>query len=216
MIISCPQCKTKYNVDTAVIPLSGKKMRCAKCGEIWRVYPKDWEDFEHHLKIEQEIQNEQIENKEPKKRKKASFIISLLKITLVLVFLLTLVYAYAFRYQIVQRFPETEIVYEKIGINTKVLGEGLVFEDIVWNEYEDNDVRKMDFSGIISNKTDKLIQIPLLHIELLDNKGNVLQNIERGLSTEHIMGGGKIPFKITILRPAPFTKYIFVTFTKSN
>ena len=35
MLLYCPKCKTGYAVEPELIPENGKKMRCAKCGEIW-------------------------------------------------------------------------------------------------------------------------------------------------------------------------------------
>lgn len=35
MIITCPSCATRYPVDASAFPASGRKVRCAKCGENW-------------------------------------------------------------------------------------------------------------------------------------------------------------------------------------
>lgn len=35
MILTCPQCRTRYQTDAADFPPAGRKVRCAKCGSIW-------------------------------------------------------------------------------------------------------------------------------------------------------------------------------------
>jgi len=35
MILTCPQCATRYQVDANKFPASGRNVRCAKCGHVW-------------------------------------------------------------------------------------------------------------------------------------------------------------------------------------
>jgi predicted Zn finger-like uncharacterized protein len=35
MILTCPQCATRYQTDAAKFAPSGRKVRCAKCGHVW-------------------------------------------------------------------------------------------------------------------------------------------------------------------------------------
>ena len=41
MILSCPNCGTRYTVAPASLPVGGRKVRCAKCGEVWRQVPEE-------------------------------------------------------------------------------------------------------------------------------------------------------------------------------
>lgn len=35
MILTCPECQTRYQADAAQFPPDGRKVRCAKCGHVW-------------------------------------------------------------------------------------------------------------------------------------------------------------------------------------
>jgi len=35
MILTCPQCATRYQTDAAKFPAEGRKVRCAKCSHVW-------------------------------------------------------------------------------------------------------------------------------------------------------------------------------------
>ncbi len=46
MLISCPRCSSVYVVNKDQVPEKGKKFKCAECGKIWTVMPKDLFDVE--------------------------------------------------------------------------------------------------------------------------------------------------------------------------
>ena len=35
MILTCPECATRYEIDSAKFPAAGRKVRCKKCSHIW-------------------------------------------------------------------------------------------------------------------------------------------------------------------------------------
>ena len=35
MILTCPQCATRYQADGSKFPAAGRNVRCAKCGHVW-------------------------------------------------------------------------------------------------------------------------------------------------------------------------------------
>jgi predicted Zn finger-like uncharacterized protein len=41
MILTCPACSTRYQVDESQFPSTGKNVRCAKCGNQWFQTPPD-------------------------------------------------------------------------------------------------------------------------------------------------------------------------------
>lgn len=43
MILTCPECQTRYQTDAAEFPREGRKVRCAKCGRVWHQVPPESE-----------------------------------------------------------------------------------------------------------------------------------------------------------------------------
>jgi predicted Zn finger-like uncharacterized protein len=41
MQITCPHCTTSYAVDPAKFGAAGRKVRCARCHEVWQAYPEE-------------------------------------------------------------------------------------------------------------------------------------------------------------------------------
>ncbi len=39
MILTCPACGAKFNLDDALMPPSGRKVRCGKCAHVWLAAP---------------------------------------------------------------------------------------------------------------------------------------------------------------------------------
>lgn len=37
MIISCPDCASRFNIDPDRIPSAGRQVRCGKCSHVWRI-----------------------------------------------------------------------------------------------------------------------------------------------------------------------------------
>ncbi len=129
-------------------------------------------------------------------------------------FLLVLVLYYA-RYEIVRSFPSLASVYESIGIEAVVAGEGLEFQNVTRREFEEDYVPKIEIKGFIANKMDINIDIPRIKVELLDKDGKLIQAETFDSVIPLVTPKAQIPFSHVISRPSPLSKYIYLTFISS-
>ena len=53
MIISCPSCKKKFNIDINLIPSEGRNLQCGSCEHIW-FYKKE-DQIPEPLQINEDI-----------------------------------------------------------------------------------------------------------------------------------------------------------------
>ncbi|HTP77625.1 MAG TPA: DUF3426 domain-containing protein [Rhizomicrobium sp.] len=54
MILTCPQCATRYQVDGAKFPAAGRNVRCAKCGHVWhQLGPAEEPDPDAEIEVQE-------------------------------------------------------------------------------------------------------------------------------------------------------------------
>lgn len=127
-----------------------------------------------------------------------------------------ILFLYYARYGIVRNLPFVLPVYEKLGINARILGEGLEFQNVNRREFEEEFINKMEIKGFIASNSEKTIHIPRIRIELLDKNAQSLEVQVRLPNIDVIPGGGKVPFSFVLTKPSLFTKYIYLTFTDAE
>lgn len=128
----------------------------------------------------------------------------------ILIFLALFLY-YA-RYEVVRTLPQMAQIYQSLGIEAIVPGEGLEFQNVVRREFEDDYVPKIEVKGFIANKMDVSIDIPKIKVELLDKDGKVIQSEIFDSVIPLVTAKAKVPFSHVISRPSPLSKYIYLTF----
>ena len=71
MIITCPSCKKKFEVDSNLIPEMGKLLQCGKCNYTWFFNKNEQVTLEEEFFSKKDIINENIEiSPEPPKKQK--------------------------------------------------------------------------------------------------------------------------------------------------
>ena len=64
MIITCPNCKKKFNIDPTLINNEGRDLKCGSCDHVWHYKVKDVNSTA--LTLNENIDNSQIEPEENK------------------------------------------------------------------------------------------------------------------------------------------------------
>ena len=130
--------------------------------------------------------------------------------------ILVLLLLFYLRYDIVRLAPFMEKVYAAVGIESVIVGEGLEFQNITRNEYEEDYINKMEIRGFITNITDKTLNIPNMRIELLDKNAQPLQVIYQEPPVRRIIAGSKVAFQVIVTKPSTFSKFVYMTFTRDH
>lgn len=131
------------------------------------------------------------------------------------VFLVLLLLFYL-RFDIVRMAPFMEKVYAVFNIESVIVGEGLEFQNITRNEYEEDYINKMEIRGFITNTTDKTLIIPTMRIELLDKNAQPLQVIYQEPPIQRIIAGSNVAFRVIVTKPSSFSKFVYMTFTREH
>ena len=269
MHIYCPKCHTGYNVDEALIPEEGRRLRCSSCKEVFRfdrtgmsesVPPADWEKGDEEVVAGAAGEGEEeggiggdlsaaaqvVENAAPEIDMKEIFerlseqseklfqaeqklpwqqrLLLQLKTMLGLnrkfnlkfwgmaAAVVLLLGMYSYRYEIVRTLPFMNWFYRAAGIRAKIPGEGLEFQNINWNYIDSNGSRVLEVKGFINNPTTREIEIPIVHVELLDKNTILLQSINQKPSIKLLKPDSRVAIGIVIKTPSPTAKYVYLTF----
>lgn len=116
------------------------------------------------------------------------------------------------RYQIVREVPFLNGFYKTFGIKAKIPGEGLEFQNVGWDFVKDEEGSRLIVKGFVYNLTDRDINLPVVHIEILDKQTALLQSQNRELKETGVEANTKIPLNLVVPNPAPTAKYVYLTF----
>ena len=121
-----------------------------------------------------------------------------------------------FRIEITRKAPFMNIIYSSIGMDAIIPGEGLEFRNVTRREYELDDIPHMEIKGFIDNPTNREISVELLHVEVLDTDGNILQQQNDATPVNYFTPKSRVPFSVVVVKPSTFGKYIVITFAKAE
>jgi predicted Zn finger-like uncharacterized protein len=62
MIIECINCSRKFNLNEHILDPNGSKVRCTKCGQIFRVFPTYLDRYKQSLPTENEMNTIEVNN----------------------------------------------------------------------------------------------------------------------------------------------------------
>lgn len=180
MIITCPECKTRYMIKSDKLGLDAKTVRCAKCKHQWTVNPTP--EVEEILekpplppiaRLDGQDFNEQQKKLNDKITKRKNIVIIGLSIILVIFLVLSVL----LKDTLVKSNPSLASIYELLGFSVKQEKEvfvGLVIQDVERQLDENGDVSILSFSGKIRNQSGVEVPVPNVKVQLFDEGGILL------------------------------------------
>ncbi len=192
MIISCPACSTRYQVDPGGFVPKGRKVRCAKCGDTWHQDPP--KDVPKTLGVSDEADEaspkappppaSQDEEATPTTsagaqavttRRMASFRKGLARwrlgqaagfAGLALFVFGTLYLVYAYKDDLVAAWPATAALYALV--NEPVHPQGMEFQNVSYEHQYENGLPVLAITGEVVNIGDGRQPVPRVRVGLRD------------------------------------------------
>ena len=184
MIITCPNCSTKYSINKTILGVDGKKVKCFDCDHEWnQTLDSTKKTLQTKLLKEkpilsnvhkEEIDVKRLFSSKIPKKKNYKFLYLLIPIILILSIYLNKKY---FNYEIRDyffKFYKPEFLINKNNNNNDSF-------DLIFNQIEkevsilNNNQKVIKIYGKISNISDmRNHKIPKLQATLLDSKNNVI------------------------------------------
>jgi predicted Zn finger-like uncharacterized protein len=174
MILTCPSCGTRYQMDRTHLAPPGGEVRCAKCLTVWfhavsekDVSPEQDRD-EAGVIAKSEIgsgaEAPSLMAPQAESRTRLALVAGLGALT---IFFGTFFWAaIAFRQEIATVWPQSESLYALI--NLPVNAQGLAFEEITQERVTENGESVMQISGRVINVSERELSVPAIHVSLRD------------------------------------------------
>lgn len=210
MILTCPQCSTRYHVDPASVGGNGRTVRCATCGNRWLAKPPADAPMTIELAPEALAATSRLPVAAPDKargRGSASLVGWLAGVLVVLV----VASAVIGRNEIVAGFPASAVIYQWLGLPI-TLRLGLQFEGVVSKRLQEGGIAVLVVEGAIINLSEKQRRVPPIRVTLLDGGGRRLQQELFRAKDGQLDAGGKTRFSGRLLNPAEQARHFSVTF----
>jgi predicted Zn finger-like uncharacterized protein len=210
MILTCPQCSTRYHVDPASVGANGRTVRCASCSNRWLAKPPADAPMMIELAPEALAATSRLPVAAPDKargRGSASLVGWLAGVLVVLV----VASAVIGRNEIVAGFPASAAIYQWLGLPI-ALQLGLQFEGVVSKRLQEGGVAVLVVEGAIINLSEKQRRVPPIRVTLLDGGGRRLQQELFQAKDGELDAGGKTRFSGRLLNPAEQARHFSVTF----
>ncbi len=211
MLITCPNCSTRYTVAESAVPTRGRKVRCASCGHVWYQRPLDEE--QGHPPPARNIPEAdrrpppapRTVNSPPSRGGKAgwaAFAVLLLAI---------LAGGYFARAQIVQLWPPAALFYETVGLPVDPPGTGLQLQNVRSEQRADNGATLLVVEGQIINVSDAVRTVPKVRAVSLGFDRKPVQTWNIDASSDQLLPGEIATFRSTQRDPGAVAE-VMVTF----
>ena len=174
MIVTCPSCSTRYLVDPAAIGQGGRRVKCARCGHLWR-----------------ESSVEPVAAPTPPEPQP------------VLVGGLAGV-GYFARDSIVRFWPPAIRLYDTIGVpvaqpvETGALGRGLVLQNLEVRRVAGSGVEQVVVTGRVENRALVTRPVPPIEVRLLDASRTVVARTPLVVTTESLAPDQSVQVAVTL------------------
>ncbi len=212
MILSCPECDTRFAIDAQALRPDGRRVKCGKCDHVWYEEPPPPSAAEPLTvtPLEPEEQspiptpNLPAVTKADQKRTAGG---AWLLVCLMLAIIAGL--GWFGRESIARAWPTAEVIYAAIGISPfPPPGDGFSVDMEV-----KRDGQKLELVGEVLNTTDDNRIVPPVYAVLQDANGKPLHHWELSVDTDVLGPGETVPFASEIESIPDGTANVSVLFT---
>jgi predicted Zn finger-like uncharacterized protein len=232
MILTCPDCATRYFVSDRRFGPNGRKVRCGGCGATWHAHleeeapielgvassddgeamdlneePLSFKPVEAHDLPTEELPRAFRAKAEQKRRARKAVTTGAVWAGLALGFALVLTAAWAFRVDVVRVFPRAAAAYALARVNAT----GLEFE-AVKAQPSDADPGVVVVEGRLHNIVSQAATVPPLRVTLLDKKGIRMTQRVFTLDVPPLASGARLPFRAALPDPRSGATDVDVSF----
>lgn len=205
MIVSCPNCATRFTLPDTMVGPNGRKVRCSKCGHTWwqRPAPEEeapfFDDAVTEIRPSRPLRSGDGKHggkssakrgfPKPEKRTVVAWAIVLLLVAAVGAG------GVLAREQIVQLWPPAALFYRTVGLEVEPPGAGLEFRNVKSEFKTDGGTPRLIIEGQIVNISPVERAVPLVKAESRDGERKPMQSWTMEAAPSRLMPGDVAIFR---------------------
>lgn len=226
MILTCPQCATRYFLPDGTVGPEGRIVRCSQCSHVWQALseapepensppepeptpaaePED-ETSTAALRRSEILRHQKAE--EARKQRQAAAVGAAIWAGLAAAVVLLLALAVIFRVQMVKLWPGMASAYAAIGL--PVNATGLLIDKVDATPQVLGAQRALIVTGQVTNASGQPRPVPAFRVRILDHAGAALAERTILVSGPAIRTGESRRFSLTVANPPPNYEMVEVT-----
>jgi predicted Zn finger-like uncharacterized protein len=229
MILTCPNCATRYFLHDVLVGRAGRTVKCTACASTWRAEAVDEEPLTlqapspdlggpveaepaalRALPADRLSQTFRARAQEQRKVREAAAT-GAIWAGLAAGFVLLIALGAVFRMDVVRLWPKTASAYAAAGLPVNTTG--LIIEQVKASPGVDNGHPAVMVSGVMRNVVDRTVNAPPLRVSLLGKDGRpVAHKLADAPDTAPIRAGETRHFSISMPDPPKSASDVEVTF----
>jgi len=217
MIISCPVCSARFELDQSLLG-GGRTLRCGKCAHQWRqgpsieevppsptpesvdiVPPPPVAGPRPGLKADSERPGRPpaapVARREPRPEPSGGSVAWIILLLLVAVAALSV---WRWESEIIAAVPQTERLYQLVGLGHPAPGEGLEVENISTEKHFVDGKRELLVTGEVVNVAQRVVAVPMLKAVLTDAQGAEITSWLFSATASELDPGERASFETTV------------------
>lgn len=212
MIVSCPACESRFEVDQSQIGFDGRVVRCGKCGNCWHQMPDN--DPRSRLSEEAESPFPPPPRRHPAATPKRSKTPVFGWVILLLFVAGVAAGGWFERERIVQQFPQLRDAYNLLGIPVGQSGPVLELGEVTTESESIDGARVLTVRGVVSNISDQKQTLPPLRVQLTDSEGKVVAEWTFETPQSELDAGGVMAFESQTTDPPRDARDLSINFAR--
>ena len=221
MILTCPECSTRYVVDPAAIGASGRTVKCSRCQHSWAERPPEDLPRPDPPRVDPPplSADRRLHRRSPRgtnlpalPSESKSRAPAILWTLVVLVFLGSVGAVYWYRDLIMSRLPQTEALFTFVGFGPEAAGSGLQIQASPPTVTTRDGKRVVTIKGFVVNISEKARIVPELIVKVHDKNKKVIFEKRIAPSSPKLLIKERISFATDLIDPPAAGTGIEVTF----
>jgi predicted Zn finger-like uncharacterized protein len=216
MIVSCPACESRFQVDQEQLGRDGRTVRCGKCGNCWHQMPDELRAAAATAAAVTADMSPPLRRRAtpPPKRKRGGLAVGW--ILLLLVVAGAVAGGWLERERIVARFPQLADAYALVGVPVAASGPVLQLSDVALDSAEVAGDRVITVRGVVTNISQRKQTLPQLRAQLTNSAGAVLAEWSFDPPRGELDAGDSAPFETGTRNPPEGAQNLSITFVGSK